>query len=196
MVRNAKTLSAVLLVGAWVVIGGTPAAAGEGHTYIGVAKCKMCHKSEAQGEQFVIWEKSDHAKAYQTLAGDEAKAIAKEKGIEDPQKAAECLKCHVTGYGQPADMFGDKYVMTNGVGCESCHGPGSDYYKKATMVQLIEGKIKPESVGLVLPTEKTCTACHNSESPTFTSFDFEKMAAKIAHPIPAERMAQYETATE
>ena len=194
MVRLSIVLGSVLLVTAWATIGGTPAVAGEGHTYVGVAKCKMCHKSEAQGEQFPIWEKSAHAKAYATLAGDDGKAIAKEKGIEDPQKADACLKCHVTGYGAAADMFGDKYDMANGVGCESCHGAGSDYDKMSVMKAVMAGTTKPESVGLVLPTEKTCTACHNSESPTFKSFDFEKMAAQIAHPIPAERKAQYKTA--
>ena len=108
----------------------------------------MCHKSEAQGEQFPIWEKSAHAKAYATLAGDDAKAIAKEKGIEDPQKADACLKCHVTGYGAAADMFGDKYDMANGVGCESCHGAGSDYDKMSVMKAVMAGTTKPESVGL------------------------------------------------
>ena len=34
-------------------------------------------------------------------------------------------------------------------------------------------------------TEATCIACHNEESPTFKSFNFEEKAAEVAHPRPA-----------
>ena len=50
--------------------------------YIGATKCKMCHKSEKKGNQFGKWEAGPHAKAYATLATDEAKAVAKKAGIE------------------------------------------------------------------------------------------------------------------
>jgi len=153
-------------------------------TFIGVARCKTCHRKPEVGEQFRIWEESAHSKAYQTLASEEAKAIGAKKGIENPQTADECLKCHVTGHGVAAEFLGPKYDIADGVGCESCHGPGGDYYKKATMEAAYKGEIKPESVGLVIPTEETCTGCHNEESPTFKSFNFEEMAKKIAHPIP------------
>jgi hypothetical protein len=169
----------------------TASAAEEMHTYIGVDKCKICHKSEAAGQQYVIWSQSAHAKAYETLASDDAKKIAKEKGIEDPQKAAECLQCHVTAYGVDAKYLGEKYAMTDGVECESCHGPGSDYYKISVMKAIASGETKPETVGLVMPDAKVCTTCHNDKSPTFKGFDFDKMAKKIAHPIPAETKAKY-----
>jgi hypothetical protein len=54
--------------------------------YIGAAKCKMCHNSSKKGAQFKAWSSSKHANAYATLATPEAKSIAKEKGIDDPQK--------------------------------------------------------------------------------------------------------------
>ena len=185
--------TAILLLVVWVVVMQAPATAGEKpeHMYVGVAKCKTCHKSAAQGEQHPIWLKGSHAKAYEVLAGDKAKEIAKEKGIEDAQKADECLKCHVTGHGAAAELLGKKYAVTDGVGCESCHGAGGDYYKKKTMVAVITGEIEAASVGLTIPDEKTCLVCHNDKSPTFKEFDFEKMVAKIAHPIPEERMAKY-----
>ena len=44
-------------------------AAGANFKYVGSEKCKMCHKTEKQGNQFGIWEASAHAKAYATLAG-------------------------------------------------------------------------------------------------------------------------------
>lgn len=172
-----------------VSLGG--AAAGEKHTYIGASKCKVCHKKPEVGEQFVIWEKSKHANAYAALAGEKAMEIAKAKGIENPQEADACLKCHVTGHGAAAELLGSKYDKTEGVTCESCHGPGSDYYKKKTMVAIMSGEIDGASVGLVIPDEKVCKTCHNEESPTFEGFEFEKMVKKIAHPIPDAKKAEY-----
>jgi hypothetical protein len=167
------------------------AAAGEKHMYIGAAKCKMCHKKAEAGEQYLIWEKSAHAKAYEVLAGEKAMEVAKAKGIENPQEADECLKCHVTGHGAPAELLGTKYTVTEGVGCESCHGAGGDYYKKKTMVGVMTGEIEAASVGLTTPDEKTCVKCHNEESPTFTGFKFEEKVKNIAHPIPEAKKAEY-----
>jgi 3-hydroxymyristoyl/3-hydroxydecanoyl-(acyl carrier protein) dehydratase len=40
------------------------------------------------------------------------------------------------------------------------------------------------AAGLVIPTEATCTGCHNSESPTFPgSFNYEEMKAAGVHEI-------------
>ena len=38
--------------------------------------------------------------------------------------------------------------------------------------------------GLIIPNEKLCVKCHNSESPTFKSFDYKIYVAKIAHNNP------------
>lgn len=179
----------VALVGSSMMYDGV--SAGEKHAYVGAAKCKMCHKKPAVGEQYPIWQKTAHAGAYAALAGDKAKEIAKAKGIENPQEADACLKCHVTGHGAPAELLGTKYDKTEGVTCESCHGPGGDYYKKKTMVAIISGELDGATVGLRIPDEKTCRGCHNEESPTFESFDFEEMFKKIAHPIPDAEKAKY-----
>jgi hypothetical protein len=154
------------------------------HKYIGVDKCAMCHKTEAKGNQHGQWLKTTHAKAFETLAGEKAKAIAAEKKLaKPPQESPECLKCHVTGYGKPAEAFEATFKKEQGVGCESCHGPGSDYKVLATM----KDRKLAVAAGLVIPDEKTCTQCHNAESPSFTSFDYKAMVAKIAHPNPAKK---------
>ncbi len=46
--------------------------------YVGTDKCKVCHKSKKKGNQYGKWLESGHAKAWATLATDEAKAIAKD----------------------------------------------------------------------------------------------------------------------
>lgn len=164
-----------------------PAAEEKQRAFVGVGKCKTCHKTEKQGEQYVIWQESAHAGAYATLAGDEAKAVAKELGIENPQQADECLQCHVTAHGVAAEFLGTKYDIADGVGCESCHGAGGDYYKKKVMKAITAGTQDGAALGLIKPDEKVCVTCHNDKSPSFKGFEFEEMCKKIAHPMPDER---------
>lgn len=153
--------------------------------YVGVATCGMCHKTAKQGEQLKVWEASRHAQAFQTLLSDEAKKIAQEKGIQGgPEKAEACLKCHATGHDVDKSLLGAKFKVEDGVQCETCHGPGSEY---KSMKVMKDQKAAVEA-GLILyeKPEELCTKCHNSESPTFKSFDYAKMAEKIAHPVPSK----------
>src|SRR5262245_13748234 len=146
----------------------------------------MCHNTAAQGKIFDKWMASKHASAFAALASPEAKKIGAAKGIEDPQKADACLKCHVTGHTAAAELKDVKWAATEGVTCESCHGAGGDYWKADVMKSVTADPAKAPAVGLTIPNEKTCLGCHNSESPTFKSFDYKTMWAKIEHKIPAE----------
>ena len=152
--------------------------------YVGVKGCKTCHNNEKAGGQFKKWSESKHASAFATLATPKALEIAKEKGIADPQKADECLSCHVTGHGKAADMFKPTYVAADGVGCESCHGPGSEYKSMKTMKGIHDKSLKAADFGLVHPSRETCKGCHNEKSPTYKPSKFEDDSTKIAHPIP------------
>lgn len=169
---------ACLIGGAW----GHAGAQDDQPEIIGSKKCKMCHKSKSKGEQYVIWEASAHARAFETLASEQALAIAKEKGIDNPQEAAECLSCHTTSGAMADAPAGAKYDVAEGVGCEACHGPGSLYKKKSVM----KDREASVAAGLLLPDEATCTGCHNEKSPTYKEFNYEERQAKIAHPVPEE----------
>ncbi|MBN2365770.1 MAG: cytochrome c family protein [Calditrichaeota bacterium] len=153
--------------------------------YVGMKNCKMCHTSKKSGESYKIWQESAHATAYQTLANEQSQKIAAEMGIEDPQKDEKCLKCHVTGYGEPASKYGKDYSMEEGVTCEACHGPGSEYKSMKIMKQIYAGEVEGSKYGLVEPDAALCKTCHNEESPTFKGFDYEKFVAQIAHPVPS-----------
>lgn len=165
----------------------------EKHNYVGVSKCKTCHKTAKQGEQLGKWEASGHAKAYKTLLSDEAVAIAKEKGLETaPSEAPECLKCHVTGHDADAGMKAESFSMEDGVQCEGCHGAGSDYRKKSIMKSR-EKSIENGMAAILVEdgsAEKQCITCHNEESPTYKEFNFAEMWAKIVHPVPAADEAE------
>ncbi|MCF7808087.1 MAG: cytochrome c family protein [Candidatus Marinimicrobia bacterium] len=162
--------------------------------YIGSDKCKICHRKDTSGEQYPIWSSGPHANSFETLKSDQSKAIAKKMGLKvAPDQAPECLKCHVTGwenggYQLEVDPEDRRAMKTNDdlarVGCESCHGPGSEYKSKKTMVGIFDGELKGEDYGLIAINEKTCTSCHNDESPTFKKFDFAERVKEIAHPVP------------
>jgi hypothetical protein len=163
-----------------------PATAAAGKfTFIGVKKCATCHQATNTGAQLKQWQGTAHAKAYATLASDKAKAIAAERKMaKPPQESPECLKCHVTAFPVMGDLANAKITLEESVSCESCHGPGSEYWKMATMKAIAAGTQDPHAVGLVKPTAEVCQRCHNEESPTFKGFKFEEMVAKIAHPNP------------
>ena len=156
---------------------------GEEHGYIGVSKCKVCHKKEAKGDQYGHWLASPHAQGYAVLLTEEAKAVCKKLGIKEaPEKADQCLKCHVTAHGVKAELLGKKYKIEDGVGCESCHGAAKDWktpHKK--------DPAKAKTLGMWDPAdEKMCKTCHNPESPTYKEFVYKEKLAKIAHPRPAK----------
>ena len=176
--KTTTLLIAALLLGAMVL-----SAVAEDFTYTPLKKCKMCHSSAKSGGQYKLWAAGPHAGAFETLGSEASLAIAAEKGIEDPTTAPECLKCHTTGHGEAGLPEGS--LAESGVGCQSCHGPGSAYYTKTVMNGLAAGEIEPASVGMTVIDEATCTACHNEESPTFKGFDFEVRVKDVLHPVPA-----------
>ena len=152
--------------------------------YIGSNKCKMCHISDKRGAQFTLWEQSPHAKAYTTLTSAESKKIAASRGLGDPQKADECLRCHVTAHGYPTTAKEASFKVEEGVGCESCHGPGSEYKTMSVMKALAAGTQDPKAVFYERGSKETCLRCHNEQSPTFKGFNYEEMWPQIAHPVP------------
>ena len=147
-------------------------------TIIGTPKCKMCHKAKT-GDQFKIWSESKHAGAFEALKGEAAIAIAKEKGLGNPWEEAACLKCHTTKafLGAAVDEKG-KYDESEGVGCEACHGAGSEYKSKKVMMD----REAAVAAGMLVPDETHCVKCHNDESPTFETFDFATAWESIKHP--------------
>ena len=152
--------------------------------YVGVKDCaSTCHKSETKGKQLEIWEESKHSKAFLTLQTPEADQIAKDKGFTTPAvETPLCIKCHVLGKDIDPEELADTFDKTQGVQCETCHGPGSEY-KRLTIM-----KDKEQSIANGLVTHENgaefCVTCHNSDSPTFKSFNYEEYWGKIKHSNP------------
>lgn len=174
-------LTTLCLTAACLMVTGALAADPE---IIGAPKCKMCHGKKT-GDQYKIWTASKHANAFATLGTEEAKKVAAERGLGDPQTEDACLKCHTTHAFLGRDVVINakaKYEEAEGVGCEACHGAGSAYKSNKVM----KDRDAAVAAGLVVPTEETCVKCHNEESPYFEGFDFATYYEKIKHPVPAE----------
>jgi hypothetical protein len=177
--RTGFKISLVLAVAALVVFNAR-ADSRDAANYAGTKTCGICHKKEDSGNQFGVWEKSPHAKAFETLGTPAAKEIGKKAAIDDPQTSGKCLKCHSTAYNFTESVATEKIKPEDGVGCESCHGPGKKFMAKATM----EDRTKAVAAGLIYPADQSCELCHNDQSPTWKGFNKEEMLKKIAHPDP------------
>ena len=172
--------------------------------YVGADGCKACHKKDEKGAQYTKWSETAHAKAFETLKSEKALEVAKKAGLtEAPSESAKCVGCHTTGFGKggyeiitdaafwnPAKEDKDAVKAAKRmeglqtVGCEVCHGAGSEYKGKKAMEGLFAGTVKKEDVGLTDPAEAICIECHNDKSPTFKSFNFAEYIEKVKHPFP------------
>jgi hypothetical protein len=170
-----KTLVMTALA-ALVLVAALPA---QDLTYVGAQKCGMCHRSEAQGRQYVIWEGTKHSQSFAALTSPKAADAAKAMGVDKPGEDARCLKCHAPLAEKAPEL------KAEGVSCETCHGPGSAYRKLPIM------KDKAEAVknGLILygspeAIKARCLKCH--DNPHGIKFDFPAFWDKIKHPVPAK----------
>ena len=111
------------------LVAAAEAAVGD-YKHLGVGSCatSVCHgklapqsgKNVALNE-YRTWTQEDrHAQAYRTLDLAEAKRIAANLGMPSASTAKICLDCHADNI--PAQMRGPKFQLSDGVGCEACHG--------------------------------------------------------------------------
>ncbi len=146
-------------------------------TYVGAGKCRDCHKTEKQGKQHPLWEAGKHAQSFNNLKPETAKDAA---GAPIPaQQAPGCLKCHAPLSEKAAA------VSVEGVTCEVCHGPGSQYRKLSVMVDR-EACIKNGLVVYTSPdaVKAHCLTCHDNAHGI--AFDFPKAWDTIKHYRPGK----------
>jgi hypothetical protein len=130
-----------------------PAAPKGKPAFVGNEACRDCHE-----ETFAVWDASKHAHAYATLV--EGKK----------QFDLECVRCHVTGADLPGGVCRvDKVEGRKDVGCESCHGPGSQHVTDPATTNV-----------LARPSAEGCVGCHNPENSPH--FDFALYLPKILGP--------------
>jgi len=168
-----------VLIPAVFIIGGifALAAVGQNFTCVGAQKCQICHRTENQGQQYPIWEKSNHSKSFAALNTPQAASAAQALGVKDPTNDPLCLKCHAPLFDKAPDL------KAEGVSCEVCHGPGSEYKKLSIMKnkdEAVKNGLKPYANADAA--KAWCLTCH--EKAHGKSFDFAAAWDKIKHTIP------------
>ncbi len=152
--------------------------------YVGSDKCKKCHTSA-----YEIWQKTPHSHAYQTLVT--------EPYPSNRQYDAECIVCHTVGFGYRGG-FTDaaKTPHLENVGCESCHGPGSEHVARPNDRRWQElmnvwrapeeetKEVKARRLGKI---DEFCQQCHDGDNDVnWIHNAFERKWKLIAHPTVAE----------
>jgi len=141
------------------------------HRYLGPGSCSAvaCHggiqpRSETKvlQNEYSTWVTQDkHASAYAVLTQPLARQMAVILKIGPAENAQKCLVCHAL----PTDsaLRAQAYELSEGVSCESCHGPASSWLgphiqptaRHARMVEL--GLV--DNKDLVARSER-CLLCH------------------------------------
>ena len=169
-----------------LLIGTRSGAAPKKPVYVGVRVCGTCHNGPTMGHQYSKWLMSKHARGYAALSLPESREIAKVSGIRElPWKSPVCLGCHSTASTTENWEKDDGFRVEDGLQCESCHGPGSEYASATVM----RDRKAAMAAGLQLPTTDTCMGCHKQKGSheavlNHPTVDIEKAIKEIAHPLP------------
>jgi len=127
-----------------------------GPQYVGTETCLGCHQDDHSK-----WAATGHAHAWDALKR------------RDSESDPNCIACHSVGFGTPSGyqraMNGERLVN---VGCESCHGPGSQHVTQRASGQDITFFFRPLG-----PAD--CTTCHHGEFSR--PFDYPDFWPAIQH---------------
>lgn len=132
-----------------------------GATYVGSATCAACHISAT-----AVWKQTRHGNAWATLE----KAEGSEKYPWPVTHYPDCVGCHVVGYQEQSGFVNPEQTPhLQDVGCESCHGPGSNHIAN------------PAAGGFVKQTMDQCMRCHTYEQTPAFAGDYPRYWKMIEH---------------
>ncbi|HXR18074.1 MAG TPA: multiheme c-type cytochrome [Terriglobales bacterium] len=196
---EAKSLGIFLLLGAAFLLGcifpsttlsQDRATATEGvGKYTGPGSCAStsCHGSilprtdnDVLQNEYSTWiVKDKHSQSYKALTGNVGERMAGILGLGKAETAPRCLACHALDVA--ASERSRTFDVTEGVSCESCHGPAAGWLGPHTERDWTHEKSVAlgmfDTRNLVKRTEK-CLSCHLGDENKFV--DHEMIAA--GHP--------------
>ncbi len=144
-------LLAVLALAAFIYLYFTSSSNAQPSRFTGVDRCRVCHEATSSGSQYKVWLGGSHAQAYNALLSDSSRSFLMRSHLT----IDSCLQCHVTDRVQANNSLG-KSLLSEGVGCERCHGAGSNY----AYYNIMKSRVDFKSHGGVVGSLKDCYGCH------------------------------------
>lgn len=163
---------------------------------LGMGSCasSLCHgavetwkQSNVLQNEYVTWSRRDkHARAYTVLLNDRSKEIARKLELPEPaHRSALCLDCHA--HNVPEPRRGEHFVLSDGVTCETCHGPAGRWIDS----HVARGNTRKENIARGMypiadhvERARLCLSCHfgnTQKSAKTQKFVTHKMMA-AGHP--------------
>ena len=165
-------LTVVLLLATTPAHAQTPSAAPAAlPKFVGPGSCSAvaCHGgiqpisvTKVQQNEYSTWVASDkHAHAYAALKEPLGKQIAQILKLGPADKSPRCLTCHALDV--PAAAHAREFDIAEGVSCESCHGPASQWLGPHIQATAVHSRMVAlgmyDNKNLALRAEK-CLTCH------------------------------------
>jgi cytochrome c5 len=136
------------------VLAATPAStAQQADAFVGAEACRDCHANF-----FQAWSATKHARALSKLSGSD-------------RTGSQCVRCHVTDTAAMLAASESGPKLQN-VQCEACHGAGRPHVEAARAGN--PGAARTDPI-----TERTCTRCHNEESPHYKTFIYTALVGLV-----------------
>ena len=137
MVCGKYAAFAVTLLAAAASLAVPPLPESDSRVHEGVASCasSVCHGKVSKDPDSTVWlnesrvwlRQDYHSRAYRTLQTEQSNSIAGKLGLPSAAGAKICLDCHADNV--TSDFRGDRFQISDGVGCEACHGGSRDWLK-------------------------------------------------------------------
>jgi hypothetical protein len=148
---------------------------------VGTVNCasSTCHglvvprsTSRILQNEYTTWLRLDkHAKAYSALLSEQSRQIVQNLDLKQPAwQIKVCLDCHANN--APAELKGQRHILSDGVGCEACHGPAAKWLATHTMPGTthqdnINNGMYP--VDRPVAQAKLCLSCHFGDEDRFVT---------------------------
>jgi hypothetical protein len=141
--------------------------------FLGSQSCSAssCHGGAGEkSKQYTIWSTHDfhHARPYATLETARSERLAEVLKIGNPAQSARCTVCHAPFATVPAERLGHDVAVTEGISCESCHGPAENWIRSHTRPDYTHAdRIASgmRDMRNLYVRANTCVACHQNIDP-------------------------------
>jgi len=159
----------LLLACSWAAGGLVGAEPVLSSRFVGAPGCasSSCHGGAGEKRsQWVSWNAADvHRRANTTLSARRSVQIAEAAKLGDPAASPRCTVCHAPFADVPATLRVNALDRTDGVSCETCHGPAEPYLRshwRPDFTRVDRTLAGLRDLSNLYVRANTCVACHQN----------------------------------